>query len=164
LHHQVQTLRHLKNVGVIRKFDYAKAFRLSSAISIARQHGIRGFLKTNQAYATHRFLFSVFASLRLFAKSGVSNLSHLWIFQTRARAWLAFSLLIGVLSVAGMNFLAQALLDDLRGARVRNERDLMLLGALVAQALLSKPRTSVAELGFIQCESDGIARRRAKWL
>lgn len=73
-------------------------------------------------------------------------MSQLWIFQTRARAWLVYGLLVGALSVAVMSLVRQSLEEDLNRVHMRNEGDLALLGTLVTEALRQGQYQSIEPL------------------
>ncbi len=65
----------------------------------------------------------------------MSILSPRWILQTRARAWLAFSLVVGLLLIAALGLVQQQLQRDLNEMRQTTQRELMLVGSLVSEAL-----------------------------
>ena len=62
-------------------------------------------------------------------------LSPRWVLQTRPRAWLAFSLVVGLLLMAAVGLLRQQLRQDLDATRQTAQRELTLVGSLVAEAL-----------------------------
>lgn len=62
-------------------------------------------------------------------------LSPRWILRSRPRAWLAFSLVVGLLLMAAVGLLRQQLRQDLDATRQTAQRELTLVGSLVAEAL-----------------------------
>lgn len=62
-------------------------------------------------------------------------MSHLWILQTRLRAWLTFSVLVGLLLLAAMGVVRQRLDRDLSFTQQETQRSLSSLGSLVSEAL-----------------------------
>ncbi|MDP1683046.1 MAG: EAL domain-containing protein [Burkholderiales bacterium] len=65
----------------------------------------------------------------------MSILSPRWILHTRPRAWLAFSLVVGLLVIAALGLVQQQLQRDLGETRQTTQRELTLVGSLVSEAL-----------------------------
>lgn len=62
-------------------------------------------------------------------------LSPRWVLQTRPRAWLAFSLVVGLLLMAAVGLVRQQLRHDLDTTQQAAQRELALVGSLVSEAL-----------------------------
>lgn len=62
-------------------------------------------------------------------------MSPRWVFQSRPRAWLVFSLVVGLLLMAAVGLLRQQLRHDLYTTRQTTQRELALVGSLVSEAL-----------------------------
>lgn len=58
-----------------------------------------------------------------------------WILQSRQRAWLGYALVVGLLFVTTMGLVRQELRHNLDAAREATQRELKMVGSLVADAL-----------------------------
>jgi len=76
----------------------------------------------------------------------VSALSPLWILRSRPRAWLGYGLVVGALFVVAATLAQQGLNDDLSDAQAASQRDLELVGTLVADALRRSQYQSIEPL------------------
>ena len=65
----------------------------------------------------------------------MNSVSPRWLLQSRPRAWLAFSLVVALLLMATVGLLRQNLLHDLDTTRQATQRELVLVGSLVSEAL-----------------------------
>jgi PAS domain S-box-containing protein len=73
-------------------------------------------------------------------------LSALWILRSRPRAWLGYGLLVGLLSVVAVALAQRGLQNDLSDAQASSQRELELLGTLVADALRRSQYQSIEPL------------------
>lgn len=65
----------------------------------------------------------------------MNRLSPRWVLQSRPRAWLAYSLIVGLLLMAAVGLVRQNLRNNLDTTRQTTQRELALIGSLVSEAL-----------------------------